>query len=54
MSVSTTSFWGDSVVEAANSGMEYGFVRVATNMNFNLSGSTQIKISENQSHRKNM
>ena len=48
MSVSTFGFLGDSIVEAANSGMKSGHVKVATNMTINLSGSTQIKISENQ------
>ena len=43
---------GDSIVEAANSGMKSGSIRVATNTNINLSGSTQIKISENQTHKK--
>ena len=53
MNVSTFGFLGDSIVEAANSGIKCGSVRVATNMNINMSGSTQIKISENQSQKKN-
>ena len=53
MSVSTFGFLGDSIVEAANSGMKSGSVKVATNMTINLSGSTQIKISENQTQKKN-
>ena len=43
MSVSTFGFLGDSIVEAADSGMKCGSVRAATNMNINNSGSTQIK-----------
>ena len=53
MSVSTFGLLGDSIVEAANSGIKYGSVIVATNMSINLSGSTQIQISENQTHKKN-
>ena len=53
MSVSTFVFFGDSTVEACNSAMKTGSVKVATNMTINLSGSTQIKISENQTQRKN-
>ena len=52
MRISTFGFLGDSIVEAANSGIKSGSVRVATNMKINLSGSTQIKISENQTHKK--
>ena len=52
MRVSTFGFLGDSIVEAASSGMKSGSVRVATNMNIYLSGSTQIKISENQTNKK--
>ena len=37
MSVSTFGFLGDSIVEAANSRMKCGSVRVATNMNINMS-----------------
>ena len=47
MRISTFGFLGDSIVEAADSGMKSGSVRVATNVKVNLSGSTQIKISEN-------
>ena len=53
MRISTFGFLGDSIVEAANSGIKSGSVRVGTNMKINLSGSTQIKISENQSFKKN-
>ena len=53
MNVSTFGILGDSIVEATNSGMKYGSIRVATTMNINLSRSTQIKISENQTHKKN-
>ena len=53
MRISTFGFLGDSIVEAANSGIKSGSVRVATSMKINLSGSTQIKISENQTHKKN-
>ena len=53
MRISTFGFLGDSIVEATNSGMKYGSVRVATNMNINLSGSTQIKKIKNQTYRKN-
>ena len=53
MNVSTFGFLGDSIAEAANSGMKCGSVIVVTNMNINLLGSTQIKISENQTHMKN-
>ena len=52
MRISTFGFLGDSIVEAANSGIKSGSVRVGTNMKINLSGSTQIKISENQSFKK--
>ena len=52
MRISTFGFLGDSIVEAANSGIKSGSVRVATNMKINLSGSTQIKISKNQTHEK--
>ena len=52
MSISTFGFLGDSIIEAVNNGIKSGSVRVATNMNINLSGSTQIKISENQTHKK--
>ena len=52
MRISTFRFLNDSIVEAANSGIKPGSVRVATNMKINLSGSTQIKISENQTHKK--
>ena len=48
MSVSTFGFLGESIVEACNSSMKTGSVKVATNMTINLSGSTQIKIGENQ------
>ena len=50
--ISTFGFLGDSIIEATNSGMISGSVIVATNMNINISGSTQIKISENQTHKK--
>ena len=53
MNVRIFGFLGDSIIEAASSGMKDGSIRVATNMNINLSGSTQIKISENQTHREN-
>ena len=53
MSVSTFGFLGDSIVEACNSSMKTGSVRVATNMTINMSGSTQIKINENQTQKKN-
>ena len=52
MSVSTFSFLGDSIVEACNSAMKTGSVKVATNMTINLSGTTQIKITENQTQKK--
>ena len=38
MGVSTFGFLGDSIVEAANSGMISGSVNVATNMTINMSG----------------
>ena len=53
MNFSTFVFLGDIIVEDANSGMKSESVRVVTDMNINLSGSTQIKISENQTHREN-
>ena len=53
MRISTFGFLGDSIVEAANSGIKSGSIKVATNMKINTSGSTQIKISENQTHKKN-
>ena len=53
MSVSTFRFLEDIIVETTNSGMKSGSVRVPTNMNINLSESTQIKINENQIHKKN-
>ena len=37
MSVSTFGFLGDSIVEAANSGMKCGSVRFSTSMNINMS-----------------
>ena len=40
MNVSTFGYLGDSIVEASNSGMKSGSIRVATNMNINLSGSS--------------
>ena len=52
MRISTFGFLGDSIVEAANSGIKSGSLKVATNMKINTSGSTQIKISENQTHKK--
>ena len=51
MSVSTFGFLGDSIVEACNSAMKTGSVKVATNMTINLSGTTQIKITENQTKK---
>ena len=53
MSVSTIGFFGDGIVEAYNSSMKTGSVKVATNMTTNMSGSTQIKTSENQTQKKN-
>ena len=44
MSVSTFGFLGDSIVEAANNEIECGTFRLATNMNINISGTTQRKI----------
>ena len=52
MSVSTFGFLGDSIVEACNSAMKTGSVKVATNMTINLSGTTQIKITENQTKNR--
>ena len=52
MSVSTFDFLGDSIVEACNSAMKTGSVKVATNMTINLSGTTQIKITENQTKNR--
>ena len=52
MSVSTFVFLGDSIVEACNSAMKTGSVKVATNMTINLSGTTQIKITENQTKKQ--
>ena len=51
MSVSTFGFLGDSIVEACNSAMKTGSVKVATNMTINLSGTTQIKITETQTKK---
>ena len=53
MIVSMFGFLGDSIVEATNSGMKWDSIRVSTNMTIHISGSTQIKISENQSQKKN-
>ena len=53
MKISTFGFLGDSIVESANSALKSGSLKVATSMKINLSGSTQIKISENQTHKKN-
>ena len=52
MSVSTFGFLGDSIVEACNSAMKIGSVKVATNMTINLLGTTKIKITENQTPKK--
>ena len=51
--VTTFGFLGDSIVEAANSGLKSGGVNVSTNMTINNSGSAQLKITENQAQRKN-
>ena len=48
MSVSTFVLLGDSIVETIYSAMKWRSVRVSTNMTINMSGSIQIKISENQ------
>ena len=53
MSVSTFGFLGDSIVEACNSAMKTGTIKVATNMKTNLSESTQIKISEHKTQKTN-
>ena len=46
-------FLGDSIVEAANSGIKTGDIKVASNMIINISGGTQLKINENQTRKKN-
>ena len=51
--VTTFGFVGDSIAEAANSGIKQGDVQVASNMTINTSAATQLKICENQTHNKN-
>ena len=51
--VTTFGFLGDSIAEAANSGIKNGDVKVASNMTINTSAGTQLKIVENQTHKKN-
>ena len=51
--VITFGFLGDSIAEAANSGIKNGDVKVASNMTINTSAGTQLKIIENQTHKKN-
>ena len=52
MKISKSVFLGDSIVESANSALKSGSLKFATSIKINLSGSTQIKISENQTHKK--
>ena len=51
--VTTFGFVGDSIAEAANSGIKQGDVQVASNMTINTSAATQVRICENQTHNKN-
>ena len=53
MSVSTFGFLGDSIIEASNSGMKWGSIRVYINITINMFGSTQIKNSRNQNQTRN-
>ena len=50
--VTTFGFLGDRIVEAANSGLKYGRVKVSRKMIVNNSRSAQLKITENQAQRK--
>ena len=53
INVCTFDFKGDSIVEAANSGFKCGSLSVNTSMKIHTSTSTQVKISKNQSLKKN-
>ena len=48
----TAFFLGDSIAEAAYSGIKTGDIKVASNMTNNISGGTQLKINENQTRKK--
>ena len=50
--VTTFGFLGDSIVEAANSGLKSGVVNVSTNTTINNSGSDQLMMTKNQAQRK--
>ena len=50
--VTTFDFLGDSIAEAANSGIKNGSIAVSTNMNISTSGMTQLKIVGNQNEKK--
>ena len=50
--VCTFDFKGDSIVEAANSGLKGGSLSVSTSMKIHTSGGTQLKIGENQTLKK--
>ena len=51
--VTTFGFLGDSIVEAVNSVIKTGDIKVASNMTIDISGGTQLKINGNQTHKKN-
>ena len=50
--VCTFDLKGDSIVEAANSGLKGGSLSVSTSMKIHTSAGTQLKIGENQTMKK--
>ena len=51
--VITFDYLGDSIAEAQNSGIKTGQFKVTTNLNINTSAGRQIKITNQQSKKKN-
>ena len=45
-------FFGDSIVEASNSGLKGGNVTISTNMNIDTSAFTQVQIGKTQTRKK--
>ena len=50
--VTTFYFFGDSIIEASNSGLKRGDVTVSTNMNIDTSALTQVQIGKTQARKK--
>jgi len=53
LNVTTFDFLGDSIAEAVNSGIKNGSTKVCTRMTIDTSAKTQLKISQDQSSKKN-